>query len=187
MVTSTLVIPFLATVIAYTPPSIAIEALVLGGPEVVRVVLNSSSSSLDQGRRPSAYSSYIGSSPVSFTAEEAESAALAHVLGIVREPTEWFRPTMALTRPLLQATLSMVAAAIHASKKTLQAAHIVCRRRTQLHRALEQVRYHTWTHLKPAGAPCCVVLATGLAAAGCGQAACWMRAGSFCTGLFPLL
>ena len=28
-----------------TPPSIAIEALVLGGPEVVRVVLNSSSSS----------------------------------------------------------------------------------------------------------------------------------------------
>ena len=26
-----------------TPPSIAIEALVLGGPEVVRVVLNSSS------------------------------------------------------------------------------------------------------------------------------------------------
>jgi len=48
----------------------------------------------------------------------------------------------------------MVAAAIHASKKTLQAAHIVCRRRTQLHRALEQVRYHTWTHLKPEGAPC---------------------------------
>eukprot|EP00900_Chrysochromulina_parva_P018049 jgi/Chrpa1/26245/Chrysochromulina_OHIO_Genome00027065-RA len=48
----------------------------------------------------------------------------------------------------------MVAAAIHASKKTLQAAHIVCRRRTQLHRALEHVRYHTWTHLKPAGAPC---------------------------------
>jgi hypothetical protein len=78
---------------------------------------------LDQGRRPAAYSSYIGSSPVSFTAEEAESAALAHVLGIVREPTEWFRPTMALARPLLQATLSMVAAAIHASKKTLQAAH----------------------------------------------------------------
>ena len=30
-------------------------------------------------------------------------------------------------------------------------------------------------------------LATGLAAAGCGQAACWMRAGSFYTGLFPLL
>ncbi len=24
-------------------------------------------------------------------------------------------------------------------------------------------------------------------AAGCGQAACWMRAGSFCTGLLPLL
>ena len=109
---------------------------------------------LDQGRRPAAYSSYIGSSPVSFTAEEAESAALAHVLGIVREPTDWFRPTTALARPLLQATLSMVAAAIHASKKTLQAAHIVSRRRTQLHRALEHVRYHTWTHLKPTGTPC---------------------------------
>jgi hypothetical protein len=109
---------------------------------------------LDQGRRPAAYSSYIGSSPVSFTAEEAESAALAHVLGIVREPMDWFRPTTALARPLLQATLSMVAAAIHASKKTLQAAHIVSRRRIQLHRALEHVRYHTWTHLKPAGALC---------------------------------
>jgi hypothetical protein len=48
----------------------------------------------------------------------------------------------------------MVAAAIHASKKTLQAAHIVSRRRIQLHRALEHVRYHTWTHLKPAGTPC---------------------------------
>jgi len=109
---------------------------------------------LDQGRRPTAYSSYIGSSPVSFTAEEAESAALAHVLGIVREPMDWFRPTTDLARPLLQATLSMVAAAIHASKKTLQAAHIVSRRRIQLHRALEHVRYHTWTHLKPAGTPC---------------------------------
>jgi hypothetical protein len=31
--------------VSATPPSIAIEALVLGGPEVVRVVLNSSSSS----------------------------------------------------------------------------------------------------------------------------------------------
>ena len=30
-------------VVSATPPSIAIEALVLGGPEVVRVVLNSSS------------------------------------------------------------------------------------------------------------------------------------------------
>ena len=80
--------------------------------------------------------------------------AAAHVLGIVREPMDWFRPTTALARPLLQATLSMVAAAIHASKKTLQAAHIVSRRRIQLHRALEHVRYHTWTHLKPAGTLC---------------------------------
>ena len=32
-----------ARVVSATPPSIAIEALVLGGPEVVRVVLNSSS------------------------------------------------------------------------------------------------------------------------------------------------
>ena len=30
-------------VVSATPPSIAIEALVLGGPEVMRVVLNSSS------------------------------------------------------------------------------------------------------------------------------------------------
>ena len=109
---------------------------------------------LEHGRRPAAYSTYIGSSPASFTAEAAESAALAHVLGIVREPTDWFRPTTDLARPLLQATLSMVAAAIHASKKTLQAAHLVSRRRTQLHRALEHVRYHTWTHLKPTGTPC---------------------------------
>ena len=34
----------LARAVSATPPSIAIEALVLGGPEVVRVVLNSSSS-----------------------------------------------------------------------------------------------------------------------------------------------
>jgi hypothetical protein len=73
---------------------------------------------------------------------------------------------MALTRPLLQATLSMVAAAIHASKKTLQAAHIASRRRTQLHRALEHVRYHTWTHLKPAGTPCRCCAPPGLLAPG---------------------
>ena len=109
---------------------------------------------LEHGRRPAAYSAFIGSTPTSFTAEEAESAALAHVLGIVREPMDWFRPTTALSRPLLQVILSMVAAAIHASKKTLQAAHLVRRRRIQLHRALEHVRYHTWTHLKPAGMPC---------------------------------
>ena len=65
---------------------------------------------LEHGRRPAAYSSYIGSTPTSFTAEEAETAALAHVLGIVHESMDWFRPTTALARPLLQAILSMVAA-----------------------------------------------------------------------------
>ncbi len=72
-------------------------------------------SALEHGRCPAAYSTFTGATLTTLTTPEAATAALAHVLGIVREPTNWFRPTAALARPLLIASLSMVAAAIKAS------------------------------------------------------------------------
>ena len=116
---------------------------------------------LDHGRRPVAYSTYTGATLTSFSTPEAGTAALAHVLGIVREPTNWFRPTSQLARPLLLATLSMVAAAVKASATTLRAAVCVSRRRTLLHHAIGRLRYYTWTHLKPAGVPCRCCAALG--------------------------
>jgi hypothetical protein len=109
---------------------------------------------LEHGRLPAAYSTFTGATLTSLSTPEAATAALAHVLGIVREPTNWFRPTSALARPLLIASLSMVAAAIKASASTLRAAVCVSRRRTLLHRALDWLRYSTWTCPKPAGLPC---------------------------------
>jgi hypothetical protein len=82
---------------------------------------------LEHGRRPAAYSTFTGATLTSFSTPEAATAALAHVLGIVREPTNWFRPTSALARPLLIASLSMVAAAIKASASTLRAAVCISR------------------------------------------------------------
>ena len=107
------------------------------------------------GRHPDAYNTITGAgTPTRITREEARSAALAHVLGVIREPLSWFRPTAQLARPLLRASLALIAAAIHASAPTLRAAAIASRRRTVLHRALQHVRHYTWTHLKPAGLPC---------------------------------
>ena len=110
---------------------------------------------LERGQRPDAYNTITGAgTPTRITQEEARSAALAHVLGVIREPLNWFRPTAQLARPLLRASLALIAAAIHASAPTLRAAAIASRRRTVLHRALQHIRYYTWTHLKPAGTPC---------------------------------
>ena len=109
---------------------------------------------LERGQYPEAYNALTGATSTRITREEARSAALAHVLGIVREPTNWFRPTAQLARPLLRATLAMIAAALHASELTLRAAALASHRRTALHRALQRVRYHTWTHPKPAGTLC---------------------------------
>ena len=109
---------------------------------------------LERGRYPEAYSTITGATPTRVTSEEARSSALAHVLGVVREPTDWFRPTVSLARPLLRASLALIAAAIQASASTLRAAAAASRRQTALHRALQHLRYHTWTHLKPAGEPC---------------------------------
>ena len=109
---------------------------------------------LEHGQRPTAYSTFTGATITSLSTPEAETAALAHVLGIVREPMNWFRPTSSLARPLLLASLSMVAAAVKASASTLRAAVCVSRRRTLLHRAIGWLRYSTWTRPKPAGLPC---------------------------------
>ena len=57
------------------------------------------------GRRPAAYRTFTGATLMSLSTPEAETAALAHVLGIVREPTNWFRPTSKLARPLLLLSL----------------------------------------------------------------------------------
>jgi hypothetical protein len=120
---------------------------------------------LERGQRPDAYNTITGAgTPTRITQEEARPAALAHVLGVIREPLNWFRPTAQLARPLLRASLALIAAAIHASAPTLRAAAIASRRRTALHRALQHIRYYTWTHLKPAGTPCrCCALPGSLA------------------------
>ena len=110
---------------------------------------------LEHGRRPAAYRTFTGATLMSLSTPEApETAALAHVLGIVREPTNWFRPTSKLARPLLLASLSMVAAAVKASASTLRTAACASRRQTLLHRAIGWLRYSTWTHPKPVGLPC---------------------------------
>ena len=110
---------------------------------------------LERGRRPEAYRTLTGAgTPTSVSRDEANRVALAHVLGIIQEPLNWFRPTIQLARPLLHASLAMIAAAIQASTTTLRTAILTSRRRTILHRALQRLRYQTWTHPKPAGTPC---------------------------------
>ncbi len=82
---------------------------------------------LEHGRRPAAYRTFTGATLMSLSTQEAETAALAHVLGIVREPTNWFRPTSNLARPLLIASLSMVAARIRDLARARRAAVLAAR------------------------------------------------------------
>jgi hypothetical protein len=110
---------------------------------------------LERRRRPEAYRTLTGAgTPTSISCDEANQAALAHVLGIIREPFDWFRPTIQLARPLLHASLAMIAAAIQASTTTLRAAILTSHRLMITHRALQRLRFQTWTHPKPAGTPC---------------------------------
>jgi hypothetical protein len=110
---------------------------------------------LERGQRPGAYRTLTGAgTPLSISREEAHQAALAHVLGIIQEPLNWFRPTIQLARPLLHASLAMIAAAIQASTTTLRHAILTSRRRMTLYCALQRLRYQTWTRPKPAGTPC---------------------------------
>jgi hypothetical protein len=68
----------------------------------------------------------------------------------LQEKNGFARPSSSLA--LSYTPLAMIAAAIQASTTTLRAAILTSRRLMITHRALQRLRFQTWTHPKPAGA-----------------------------------